>query len=183
MAARRRRRNSGGPAWVWLLTGLLIGAGVPALMLYRGYLPAPRTEPAAPVPSPASDEPALVQPEPEAQVDEGPRYDFFTVLPEMEVVVPEQQLEEEARPEAVTPDEGQEAFILQAGSFRSAEDAEQMKAQLALLGVVAEVQGVTVNGETWHRVRVGPVAGARAADELRRQLQDNGVDTLVMRAP
>ena len=81
----------------------------------------------------------------------------------------------------VGAEEGGQRFILQAGSFRSAADADQMKAQLALLGAVANVQTVNVDGETWHRVRVGPVDGARAADQLRRQLQDNGIDVLVLK--
>ena len=68
------------------------------------------------------------------------------------------------------------------GSFRNQADAEQMKARLALLGSVATVQTVTVNGQTWHRVRIGPFAGARKADEIRRMLADNQIDTLVMRA-
>ena len=57
-----------------------------------------------------------------------------------------------------------------------------MKAKLALLGSIASVQTVTVNGETWHRVRIGPFKGARKADEIRRMLSDNQIDTLVMKA-
>jgi len=57
-----------------------------------------------------------------------------------------------------------------------------MKAQLALLGSMATVQKVTVNGKTWHRVRLGPFQGAREADEMRRMLSDNRIDTLVMKA-
>jgi len=51
-----------------------------------------------------------------------------------------------------------------------------------LLGSTASVQKVTVNGQTWHRVRIGPVQGARTADEIRRMLSDNKIDTLVMKA-
>ncbi|MGB5293253.1 MAG: SPOR domain-containing protein, partial [Lysobacterales bacterium] len=115
-----------------------------------------------------------------------PRYDFFTVLPEMEVVVPEQELSRKADKvepanDAVTA-KAQDQYILQAGSFRNSTDAEQMKAQLAMLGSVATVQKVTVNGKTWHRVRIGPFEGARKADEMRRMLSDNQIDTLVMKA-
>ena len=60
-------------------------------------------------------------------------------------------------------------------------DAEQMKARLALMGSIATVQKVTVNGQTWHRVRIGPFKGARKADEKRRMLSDNNFDTLVMK--
>ena len=57
-----------------------------------------------------------------------------------------------------------------------------MKAQLALLGSMATVQTVTVDSQTWHRVRIGPFTGARKADEMRRMLSDNQIDTLVMKA-
>jgi cell division protein FtsN len=72
-------------------------------------------------------------------------------------------------------------YILQVGSFKNASDAEQMKARLALLGSVAAIQVVTVNDATWHRVRIGPVEGARRANELRRMLQDNNIPSLVMK--
>jgi cell division protein FtsN len=71
--------------------------------------------------------------------------------------------------------------VLQVGSFRAATDADQLKARLALLGVVAQVQTVTVNDATWHRVRVGPLSEARQADEMRSRLADNGIDSLVMK--
>jgi cell division protein FtsN len=56
-----------------------------------------------------------------------------------------------------------------------------MKARLALLGSVAQVQTVTVDRQTWHRVRIGPVEGSREANSLRRRLQDNGIDVLVLK--
>jgi len=79
-------------------------------------------------------------------------------------------------------DGGQNSYILQVGSFRNAADAEQMKARLALLGSVASVQSVTVNGQAWHRVRIGPFEGTRKTNDMRRLLSENQIDTLVMRA-
>ena len=69
------------------------------------------------------------------------------------------------------------------GSFRAASDAEQLKARLALIGIVAQVQTVTVDDTTWHRVRVGPVASAREADAMRERLQQNDIPSLVMKNP
>ena len=101
----------------------------------------------------------------------------------MEVVVPEQELRRQVEPPADSaPDGTLDSYILQAGSFRNARDAEQLKATLALLGSIATVHTVTVNGETWHRVRIGPYEGARKADEMRRMLSDNDIDTLVLKA-
>jgi len=47
---------------------------------------------------------------------------------------------------------------------------------------IANAQTVTVHRQTWHRVRIGPFRGAREADEMRRMLSANQIDTLVMKA-
>jgi cell division protein FtsN len=180
------RKGSGGiPAWFWLLGGILIGLGVAVFLMIKGYLPEVKQHlPSLDSTSAKSTEPALVEEE-IAEVKK-PRYDFFTVLPEMEVVVPQQELSRKAdKAEPATAQAStstQDQYILQVGSFRSANEADQMKARLALLGSMAAIQKVTVNGQTWHRVRIGPFQGARAADEMRRTLSDNNIDTLVMKA-
>jgi cell division protein FtsN len=100
----------------------------------------------------------------------------------MEVVVPEQELSAQSRPSetpAAQADTG--SYLLQVGSFREKSDAEQLKARLALLGITARTQSVTVNDVTWHRVRVGPVNGVRQADEMRTRLSNNGIESLVMK--
>ena len=189
MAANRRRvkkRSSLGiPAWIWLLTGILIGLGTAVALMLKGYLPELKQHmPTVDGTTPAAAESALLDDDDtEDARSKKPRYDFFTVLPEMEVVVPEQELRRKAEPESsLTPASSQDSYILQVGSFRNPADAEQMKARLALLGSSATVQTVTVNGQTWHRVRIGPYKGARKADEIRRMLADNQIDTLVMKA-
>jgi cell division protein FtsN len=183
---RGARRTSGGtPAWLLLFSGILIGLAVSLFFMFHGSLSDLKAY------LPGLDEPVSVQPE--APLDDdpeltpkketSPRYDFFTVLPEMEVVVPEQELAKRAQPaDESSADMDSNRYILQVGSFRNASDAEQRKAQLALMGLFAKVQTVTVNDAVWHRVRIGPVNGARKADEMRRQLQDGGFTTLVMKA-
>jgi len=49
--------------------------------------------------------------------------------------------------------------------------------------MTAKIQTVNVNGATWHRVRIGPVTGARQADEMRSRLATYGIDSLVMKNP
>lgn len=179
----RRKSSSGIPAWFLLLGGILIGLGIAGFLMFKGYLPqvtqhTPATD--SDKTTPAGE--ALLDDEDEkTSKPEKPRYDFFRVLPEMEVVVPEQELSRKAAPvPGAAPGNAMDSYSLQAGSFRSASDAEQMKAQLALLGASATVHTVTVNGETWHRVRIGPLEGARKADEMRRLLDDNNIDTLII---
>lgn len=173
-----RGRKQSAPAYLWFLSGLVFGLGISAFLFFKGYLP---EQPAQqPIPDLTSEPAEELVEEAEGIATESAvrRYDFFTVLPEMEVIVPEQELSRDTP--ALTVD-GPGSYILQVASFRNAGDAEQMKARLALLGNVASIQVVTVNDATWHRVRIGPVEGARRADEIRRILQDNGIDTLIMK--
>jgi len=182
---RTKKKASGGiPAWFWLLGGILIGLGTAVALMLKGYMPELKEHlPSLDGKKSGAAESALIEGDSaEPAKPKKPRYDFFTVLPEMEVVVPEQELSRKAEPAPDTaPASTQDSYILQVGSFRNAADAEQMKARLALLGSIANVQTVTVNGQTWHRVRIGPFKGARMADEKRRMLSDNQIDTLVMK--
>lgn len=186
----RKRGSSGIPAWFWLLGGILIGLGAALALMMKGYLPEIKQHlPSMDDTSVKPAEPAIVEDDKsEEKKPKKPRYDFFTVLPEMEVVVPEQELSQHrqsASPAAAGTGESTDAesYLLQVGSFMSAAEADQMKAQLALSGFAATVQSVTVNDATWHRVRVGPVQGMQQADEYRRRLQANGIDSLVMKIP
>jgi cell division protein FtsN len=189
------RGRSGTPGWIWLLAGMLVGLGLAWYLFAKGYIPQPSAatvEAETQAPADAGDDAEIA---PARQEPKKSRYDFFTVLPEMEVVVPEAELNERTRAQtraetaqddgAATPPAPVDAdqYLLQVGSFRTAGDAEQMKAQLALLGISARVQSVTVNDAAWHRVRVGPVNGARQAEAMRRRLADNGIESLVMKNP
>jgi len=181
--ASRGSRNST-PALLWLFAGVLIGLGLAWYLAAKGYIAQPAVEQPV-VGAPERGEPPIAEAatkEPERR--DKSRYDFFTVLPEMEVVVPEQELANRSEPDsAAALSAGADSYLLQVGSFRSAGDADQLKARLALMGIVAQVQTVTVNDTTWHRVRVGPIQGARQADDIRQQLQRGGIDSLVMKNP
>jgi cell division protein FtsN len=166
---------------MWLMTGILIGLGLAYYLWSKGFIPQPQVDATVTEESVPADteEVAPATGEPKKS-----RYDFFTVLPEMEVIVPEQELSKKSQPrETATVQADSDSYLLQVGSFREKTDAEQMKARLALLGIATRIQTVTVNDATWHRVRVGPVSGARQADEMRKQLTDNGIDSLVMKNP
>jgi cell division protein FtsN len=165
------------------LAGILIGLGLAYYLWSKGYIPQPQLEPANTGESAMKNSPVDAEEvAPAVGEPKKSRYDFFTVLPEMEVVVPEQELSKKSQPQQ-TPTEPADSgsYLLQVGSFRENSDAEEMKARLALLGIMARIQTVTVNDATWHRVRVGPVSGARQADEMRGRLSDDGIDSLVMK--
>mgnify|MGYP000559025921 CR=1 FL=1 len=149
-AATRSRGRAGTPAWMWLATGILIGLGLAWYLFAKGMIPQP--EPPEPQAAETAQESASREEiAPAEQEQKTSRYDFFTVLPEMEVVVPEQELSRQTRPEAPVPAQADgEQYILQVGSFQERADAEQRKARLALMGESATIQTVTVNDhETW----------------------------------
>ena len=171
------------PAWIWLTVGLVLGLGLAVLLTVTGIMPQPKDVGVAqPVPTrpPVDPNEEIAQPDGQPSDDEWrPRYDFYTVLPEMEVVVPDAELRERARvPEESEADDLR--YVLQVGSFREFADAESIKAQLALQGVVAHVRSVDINGSTWHRVRVGPYTSSRETDSTKRRLQDAGFEVIVL---
>ena len=139
MAKNRRKKSSGGkqgtPAWMWLFTGILIGLGLAWYLFANGYIPAVRIE--QPVAGESSTrqqpEPAITDGMSSADADQDkPHYDFFTVLPEMEVVVPGQNSDQkdgqatgQENIQETAPDTDTGSYLLQVGSFRQAGDAEQ----------------------------------------------------------
>ncbi len=118
---------------------------------------------------------------PDVAADSGPEYDFYEILPEFEVVIPGQigQPAPSADKPGVT--EGR-AYYLQAGSFRSFEDADRRKASLALLGIVSEIRRAEVKGRATHRVIIGPVRDPGRLQGLQRQLVENGIEYLALQA-
>jgi cell division protein FtsN len=118
-----------------------------------------------------------------------PRFDFYTVLPEKEVVIPEEEIQaglqqapaakESARAAAVLP---AEAIYLQVGSFREQTHAEVVKTELVALGFKCEVQKVSINNtNVYHRVRVGPFTDYVALDKSRKKLSELGFETQVVK--
>lgn len=73
------------------------------------------------------------------------------------------------------------SYLLQAGAFRSASEADSMKARLALIGFEARVLDAQVNGQTLYRVRVGPYAQLDSMNRARARLAENGIEASVVR--
>ena len=181
--AKRGGGRSGPPAWIWLLAGVLLGLGLSAFVLLREAgegRAAPTPNPAAQAPR-ESEAPVAQRAEP---VEAKPKYDFYTVLAEREVQIPDSELAAQAQREAATPPaNADERYLLQAGAFADGRDAEAVKARLALLGLVARVETGQVNGKPVHRVRLGPYATARELEGAKRQLAENGIrDAIAIRA-
>jgi len=75
----------------------------------------------------------------------------------------------------------QTLYYLQAGAFRSEDDAEALKARILMLGLNGFVQPVQVNGVTLHRVRVGPFRGIDDMNQSRITLGKGNISSAVVR--
>lgn len=123
------------------------------------------------------------EPGAEATPDERPRprFDFYRMLPNYEVVIPEQEDVASTSDESVAV-QAAGVYVLQAGSFRKADDADRLRAQLALLGVESRIQMVTIDdADTWHRVRIGPISDLSKLQAMREKLAQNSIEVLVIR--
>lgn len=129
-------------------------------------------QPPEPTPDPVDDTPP-------------PSFDFYQILPSMEVNVSEWEAEEESEnlQEESTPDNDQPGvYILQIGSFKQFDAADEVKAKLALMGISADIQRVVINGkDIRHRVRVGPYGDSEKLANVRQQLSKNNLDYMLLK--
>jgi cell division protein FtsN len=189
MAQRKGKqavRNGGFPAWGWILIGLIIGALLMAMATRGGWLPMSRKH-NGPQPNPNAavqqgSEPGVA--DPSGASANKPKYDFYSVLPEKEVVIPDAEISRQAKAEeqpGTTAPADSGGYLLQVGSFPNASDADAMKAKLALQGFVANVQPVTINGKTWNRVRLGPYTSAAKLESAKDQLASAGIKAIALK--
>ncbi len=245
----RRSGESSVPGWMWLLIGLLIGAAAAVTL----YVKMPHAiDNLMPHPNPAA-QPTVggdtgVAPEGSVAVvpvvPKKPQYDFYTLLPEKEVIIPDEELSAQvkaetaaklasqqqaaptilpgaspsattANPAAITatnpvtppsananpsisaatattmptvpatatanaaPKGGQ--YLLQAGAFRNGAQADDLKARIAMMGLVGRVEIVQTPAGEMHRVRLGPYATASELEAAKQKLGGGGLPAVAIR--
>ena len=174
------------PCWVWFSVGVLLGAFGFALAWLKLGSGAGGTQLVVPGLQPPAPRPQATR-QPEAEPANRPRFDFYTILPEMEVVVPKDEPTTAPPPQRDTPSPepsaaARESYILQVGSFRRHSDADRLKARLALMGIEASIQKVTIdNKDTYHRVRSGPYRNRQDLDRVRSQLKREGIESVAIK--
>lgn len=118
-----------------------------------------------------------------AQLPE-PQFDFYKILPSKEVNISEWESVEEEDVVAASDKKTQEPvmFVLQVGSFKQYESADEIKAKLALMGVTADIQRVVINGQdVRHRVRIGPYKNTDKLQQARDRLLANDLDFMLLK--
>lgn len=173
----REDRRKGTPVLNGLMIGLMVGllfAIIVALVVKSNNpFKSPDEIPVRPsIPVPAEPLPAPVEAPPTA-----PDYDFYKVLPgDTPTAPPEPAVVNKPKPTR---------YYLQAGAFKDADEADNVKAQLALLGVEAQIQtSVVPDKGVVHRVRIGPFKAMDEVNNTRALLIQNNIDAdLVKESP
>ena len=181
---KRKRPGTGLSGWMGVAGGLGLGLVIAAGVYVKDHRAEPggtrtalKPDKKKPRGAGSADLDAADGTRPE---DSPKSYAFYDMLPKFEVVVPER--DKDVRPDTrAVPETRSGTYVLQAGSYKSFADADRVRAKLALQGVESKVQKVSVDNDTWHRIRIGPVSNLNELNRLRSILRKADVDVLVIR--
>lgn len=196
------------PWWLWIIIGTALGVFV-SFLIKLAQTPATPEATGAPKtagknPKPAVEKKAEENPaasanntdtkntgDKDAKPDETKtvtKFDFYTLLPEREVIVPNDREAMKTTEKSKTASQQQNAsasdneqLFLQVGSFRSAQEAERRRTQIKALGLDAKVEEVIANSDTWYRVQAGPFTSREQLSKARDQLKAAGIESLLLR--
>ena len=164
---RQTSSGRGMPGWVWLLVGIAVGfAGAVGWYISR---PTQVEQAVAKI----TDDKAGGKKKITIPPKEPSRFTFYELLPDYEVVIPKEALggKPTPAPDANAPATSTGRYLIQVGSFKDRGEAEQQKANLALLGVESRIEKVTIdNKQTWYRVRIGPEKDQRRVESILARL-------------
>lgn len=184
-------KPGGNKMFAGILAGMVIGVSMAAgLAWYVMKSPSPfiqkapvENKPPVAVEKPVAKEVAPPKPKTQAAdsatVNGKPRFDFYKVLTDKSdgVITPPAKSTDNVNAS------NEVVQILQAGSFSNVDDAEKLKAKLAMLGAEANIQTAAIPDKgVWYRVRLGPYKNASELNKAKDFLKQNGVDSTPMRA-
>ena len=237
MAARKgkgrqavRNTSSGFPGWGYAVVGILIGAIMMAVVmrgsLFNSAAKADGPQANSQATAEHASDPGVVEPPAADAAPKKPQFDFYSVLSEKEVRIPDAEISARARaeqqqkqlaaqqaaappvavtnapvssapaanapaaiPETITAAPANptpvatagSGYLLQVGAFPNPSDAETLKAKLAMQGFVASVQSVTVSGQAYHRVRLGPFRSATDLESTKQRLASAGINAIALK--
>lgn len=172
--ALEAERNKG-----WNPNRSLGGAAAPAVTAPPPVAPAAQTPGAIVVPP--ADGQALPVPAPGAATARPPAGDPLGDLVQSRIGQPAAAAPASTAPAPAAPGAEPFTYFVQAGAFRTPEDAESQRAKLAMLGMDAQISEREQNGRTVFRVRVGPFNQKALADLTLEQLQVNNIESALVR--
>lgn len=192
-------KKGGHPMLAGVLIGLFIGlAAAIGVAIYINRSPSPfvanvkpaetvtTAQQAAPPPPAAVQDagvPAQAAAAPagkDGKPAEKQRFEFYDILQGKEAPVTEQEVKASAAQQPAG--KLKENYFLQAGAFQTGNEADNLKAKLALLGVEAVIQTADIPEKgVWHRVRVGPFANIEELNKTRSLLSKNGIQAALVK--
>jgi cell division protein FtsN len=179
------RSKSGGGFLLGMFIGLIIGLAVAlGIAFYLNKTPIPFMNTKKPggekaVESGKSPEIAGMPAGKAPPVAEKPKFDFYKILPGSEEQVSEKDLKAAAKSK---PEATHDVYFLQAGSFQNPADADNRKAQLAILGFEAAVEPISLPDKgTWYRVRLGPYTKIDEINKMRSTMATNGIEVSLVK--
>jgi cell division protein FtsN len=162
--------KSNNPMVTGIVIGVLIGLAIALMVaLYINAAPSPfRQQASTSAAGKAAASPNGQKPNAKTESQKN-RFTYYDILPGTEQPVTEQEIKQ-------APQGSKDQYYLQAGSFPNETDANNLKAKLALMGIEATIQTVSVPDKgVWHRVRVGPFSDAEDMNTARTTLAQNGM--------
>lgn len=166
------------PGWLWLFAGCLLG-GFGVFLFNLSQQPKPVNSHPQQVEQQEKPNNKVQQPNKEKV-----EFTFYDRLKEMEVVIPEEELEHQIKQSDKSlqdPNAPKGSWVLQAGAYRKHADADRQKARIALLGVEANIEAADKQGKSIFRVKIGPSNDLRELNDLRERLLDHDISTFVVR--
>ena len=188
------------PGWMWLVSGVVIGGFVSFIVYLKLNVPINDQTHDVKVEKKHNVEkqPAkIVHKKPEENKPEKDKLEFYSILPNREVTIPEVEKPEnkiktnQEKSESAKRDAGivkqapkkniSYIYTLQVGSFLRFKDADKRKANLALLGIGSKIHAIKTNNKTHYRVLVGPYDDIKRINEIDAVMKSNNIRTLLLK--
>lgn len=187
-----RRRNSQESSGIGLFKWMLITALIIGFAVFLVYLKSPGLQKSAPalaaqsqekVTSTKSDKIETTNKASTGEVKKDqkpqpPQFDFYTILPKKEMIVPDHEIKTRTREERVGKNKIA-SYVIQAGSSQDPKDADQLRAKLALMGIESKIQKAKVESVIWYRVKIGPYSQMGSVNSIMSRLQKNGMKPVI----
>lgn len=179
--AQNRRKSSvppSGNGWGWMLLGVVLGGILGSIGLYKWHEARPH------------DIPPLAEAKRTIPKIPKPTFDFYTLLPNAEVEAtrsPSAPPIPKAPPSVAKADQKAPpstggTYRLQLAAFKNFQDADALKARLALSGFSVEIQSVTLEGgAVWYRVQTPALTSQQEALQMQSALKSEAIKSVLIR--
>ena len=174
--SNNKKTSGGSPIFTGLMIGVFVGIGIALaviIFLKSGDSPFNENVSAPPQSQNKYDDlgKAAESEEDKPAEEDKTRFDFYTILPGKEVQLSTEEMNTPKESAEIT----QNIYYLQVGAFQTTDEADNLKAKLALQGFETVVQTASFPDKgIWHRVRVGPMRDLDTINVTKAELVEAG---------